>query len=78
MVLFTMRAEFKDFVSKLSVNYPPETPVAIVKHAGNVDREEVIQGTLGTILNQVSHDSLPFEYVIYVGEFLKHRYKDSK
>jgi precorrin-4 methylase len=78
MVLFTMRAELKDFIAKLSVNYPPQTPVAIVKNAGYADKEEVIRGTLGTILNQVSQDSLPFEYLIYVGDFLKHRYKESR
>ncbi len=78
MVLFTMRAEFKDFIAKLSVNYPPETPVAVVKHAGYVDQEEVVQGTLATILDKVSQDALSFEYLIYVGDFLKHRYKNSK
>jgi precorrin-4/cobalt-precorrin-4 C11-methyltransferase len=75
MVLFTMKAEFKDFVQKLSVNYPPETPVAIVKHAGYHDKEQVILGTLGTIFKEVGDDRLPFEYLIYVGDFLQHRYK---
>ncbi len=74
MVLFTMRAEFGDFIAKLLVNYPPETPIAVVKHAGYVDKEEVIQGTLSTILEQVKQDSLSFEYLIYVGDFLRHRY----
>lgn len=78
MVLFTMRAEFEDFIAKLSVNYPPETPVAVVKQAGYVDKEEVIEGTLGTILNKVRQDALSFEYLIYVGEFLHHRYKVPK
>jgi precorrin-4/cobalt-precorrin-4 C11-methyltransferase len=75
MVLFTMRAEFPEFIKKLSTNYPPETPVAIVKHAGYADKEEVIQGTLGTIVEQIKQEHLPFEYLIYVGEFLNHRYK---
>ena len=75
MVLFTMRAEFKDFIGKLSVKYPPETPVAVVKHAGYHDQEQVIRGTLGTIVNDVGEDRLPFEYLIYVGDFLTHCYK---
>lgn len=74
MVLFTMRAEFESFIAKLLVSYPPETPVAIVKHAGYAEKEAVIRGTLATIRDQVSQDSLPFEYLIYVGDFLEHRY----
>jgi precorrin-4 methylase len=74
MVLFTMRTEFKEFIDKLSVNYPPETPVAVVKQAGYADKEEVIQATLGTILDRVDQEMLPFEYLIYVGDFLTHRY----
>jgi len=75
MVLFTMRTEFEEFIEKLSINYPPETPVAVVKHAGYAGKEEVVQATLGTILNRVGQDKLPFEYLIYVGDFLTHRYK---
>ena len=78
MVLFTMRAEFPEFVKKLLVNYPPETPVAIVKHAGYAGKEEVIRGTLGAIVEKVGPDRLPFEYLIYVGDFLNHRYKKDK
>lgn len=78
MVLFTMRAEFKSFIEKLQVNYPPETPVAVVKHAGYQDKEEVVQATLGTILEKVGQDRLSFEYLIYVGDFLTHRYNKAK
>jgi len=74
MVLFTMKAEFKDFIQKLLVRYPPETPVAIVVHAGYEGRERIIRGALGTILKEVGDDRLPFEYLIYVGDFLSHRY----
>jgi len=75
MVLFTMRTDFREFIDKLSVNLPPETPVAVVKHAGYAEREEVIQATLGTILDKVGGDRLPFEYLIYVGDFLTFRHK---
>jgi len=75
MIVFTMKTEFREFIEKLSINYPPETPMAIVKHAGYADKEEVIRGTLGSILDQVEQEELPFEYLIYVGEFLTHRYQ---
>ncbi len=74
MALFTMKTEFAEFIEKLLVNYPPETPVAIVKHAGYTDKEEVITGRLGTIRQEVKQEDLPFEYMIYVGDFLAHRY----
>ncbi|MBC7351294.1 MAG: tetrapyrrole methylase [Thermogutta sp.] len=75
MVIFTMRAEFDYFIEKLKTHYPPETPVAIVKYAGYQGKEEVIEGTLATIREQVDPKSLPFEYLIYVGDFLTYRQK---
>jgi len=78
MALFTMRTDFEEFVKKLSINYPAQTPVAIVVQAGYADKERVIQGTLGTILKQVSQQDLPFEYMIYVGDFLTFRHKKAE
>ena len=75
MVLFTMKAQFDDFIARLSVNYPPETPVAVVKQAGYAEKEEVIEGTLSTIRDRIGNERLPFEYLIYVGDFLTHRQK---
>lgn len=75
MVLFTMHAEFGDFVSKLSTHHPPETPIAVVKFAGFEGKEEVIQGTLGKIANEIDAAALPFEYLIYVGEFLTYEHR---
>ncbi len=75
MVLFTMRTEFKEFIRKLAINYPADTPLAVVKYAGYADREQVIQATVGTILEKVGQDDLPFEYMIYVGDFLTFRYR---
>ena len=70
MVLFTMRKEFKHFVDALSRHYPAETPVAIVSKAGYAREEQVTRGTLGTILAQLGGDNMPFEYLLYVGDFL--------
>jgi len=70
MVLFTMRTEFKKFIDTLSKHYPLETPVAIVFSAGYADEEKVVHGTLGSILDQVGENKIPFEYLLYVGDFL--------
>jgi precorrin-4/cobalt-precorrin-4 C11-methyltransferase len=75
MVLFTMRTEFGEFIEKLSINYPPETPIAVVKNAGYAKKEEVIESTLGTVLDQVGEKGPGSVYLIYVGDFLNHRYK---
>lgn len=78
MVIFTMKTEFEEFIEKLRACHPPETPVAVVKHAGYADKEEVIQGTLATIAAQAGQQKLPFEYLIYVGDFLTHRQKSRR
>jgi len=70
MVLFTMRTEFKKFIDSLSKHYPPETPVAIVVNAGYAEKEQVIRGNLGTIFQQLGENKLPFEHLLYVGDFL--------
>jgi precorrin-4 methylase len=74
MVLFTMRTEFETFIESLSHHYPSQTPVAMVFSAGYAEKERVMPGTLGTILDRVKGDRLPFEYLLYVGDFLSNRY----
>ncbi len=70
MVLFTMRTEFKKFIDALSAHYAADTPVAIVFSAGYAEKERVMHGTLGTILDQTGTGRMPFEYLLYVGDFL--------
>ncbi len=70
MVLFTMRTEFKKFIDGLSTHYAADTPVAIVFSAGYAEKEKIMHGTLGTILDQTGSGKMPFEYLLYVGEFL--------
>lgn len=74
MVIFTMGTEFKQVIETLAVNYPKNTPVAVVTRAGYADKEEVARGTLETIVGQIG-GKLPFEHLIYVGDFLDHRHK---
>ncbi|MCI5164133.1 MAG: hypothetical protein D3917_19385, partial [Candidatus Electrothrix sp. AX5] len=71
MVLFTMRNEFKKFIDTLTKYYSPDTPAAVVVRAGYAQDERVVQGTLGSLLDQVGKEKLPFEYMLYVGDFLK-------
>lgn len=70
MVLFTMRHEFKQFTNGLLKHYPADTPVAIVSKAGYAAEETVTRGTLGTIEAQLGPGRMPFEYLLYVGDFL--------
>jgi precorrin-4/cobalt-precorrin-4 C11-methyltransferase len=78
MVIFTMRTEFKDLFEKLKTQYPPETPMAIVSHAGYKEEERVIKGTVDTILNKVGDEKEIRPYLIYVGDFLTFRYYKDK
>jgi precorrin-4 methylase len=76
MALFTMRAEFDYFIDKLKAGYPLDTPVAVVMHAGYKDKEKVITGTLGDIKSRIKEP--PFEYMIYIGDFITYKYKGRK
>lgn len=73
MVLFTMRTDFEKFITALSRHYPPETPVAVIVQAGYKEKEKVVRATLGTIIDVVGKEKLPFEYMLYVGDFLENR-----
>ncbi len=71
MVFFTMRSKFPEFVARMKASYPGDTPIAIVSHAGYQGQEQVIAATLDSILERVGNAELPFEHLIYVGDFLK-------
>ena len=75
MVFFTMFLDLEKVVQKLETHYPPDTPIAIVLHAGYRDKEKTIYATLDTIVEKTNGGKLPFEHLIYVGDFLSKRYK---
>ncbi len=75
MAIFTMRAEFEEFVAKLRHALPHTTPVAVVEHAGYREKERVVLGTLQDITQKVSGKDLAFEYLLYVGDFITYRQK---
>jgi len=74
MVFFTMFLDLEKVVEKLKTHYSSDTPIAIVLFAGYKDKETVIYGTLDTIVKETG-GKLPFEHLIYVGDFLTNRYK---
>ena len=71
MVLFTMYMDLHKVVPILLRHYPADTPIAIVFYAGDPQRQKVIKSTLGEILSRPEIDHLPFEHIVYVGEFLR-------
>lgn len=75
MVVFTMGLELKDLITKLSAHYSQYTPAAIVCCAGYKEKEHVIKGTLGTILDKTLNKELPFEHLVYVGENIDFKWK---
>ncbi len=75
MVIFTMGTEFKDLITRLTKLYPSQTPIGIVVYAGYKEKESAIRGTLKNIMNKVGNEKLPFEHMIYVGDFLEQRMK---
>jgi precorrin-4 methylase len=78
MAFFTMFLDIEDVVAQLKTQYPPETPMAIVEHAGYRDKERIIRGTLNTIEEKTKDIDLDFEYMIYIGDFLTNRYQDTQ
>ncbi|MFP4226077.1 MAG: SAM-dependent methyltransferase [Desulfobacterales bacterium] len=78
MAFFTMFMDMEKVVEKLKTHYPPDTPMAIVKHAGYREKETIIQATLDTILDKIKGEDLSFEYMLYVGDFLANRYEKTE
>ena len=74
MAFFTMFLDLEKVVEKLRTHYPSDTPIAIVCFAGYKEKEKIIHATLDTILEKTKGEKLPFEHLIYVGDFLTNRY----
>ncbi|MFO7839588.1 MAG: SAM-dependent methyltransferase [Desulfosalsimonadaceae bacterium] len=78
MAFFTMFINLESVVTKLRTHYPPDTPVAIVQHAGYPDKERIIQARLDTIVEKTKDLDFNFEYMVYVGDFLENTYKSAE
>jgi len=71
MVFFTMGMNLPEVIKQLRQSYPGDTPIAIVSHAGYREKQKVLKATLDTIIGKLDGGRLPFEHLIYVGDFLK-------
>ena len=77
MVIY-MPKDLKDLVVRLSTHYPPQSSIAIVSCAGYKEKERVIKGTLEDILDKIGDEKKLRPYLVYVGNFLAHRYFKEK
>jgi precorrin-4 methylase len=67
LVIFTHHLQVQELVPRLAARYPADTPVALVCEA-SYPTEEVIPGTLATILEKLSQRKVPHLYLLYVGD----------
>lgn len=71
MAFFTMGIDLQEVVKQLKQQYPADTPMAIVFNAGTLEKQSVLHATLDTIVEKTEGQELPFEHMIYIGDFLK-------
>ncbi len=70
LVIFTMRIkDITKVLKKIEKYYSPKTQVIFVLYAGYKDKERVITGTFEDIYEKIKNIQLPFEYLVYVGDF---------
>jgi len=70
LVLFTMRIkDITEVLKKIEKYYSPKTQVIFVLYAGYKDKERVIAGTFENIYEKIKDVQLPFEYLVYIGDF---------
>jgi precorrin-4 methylase len=70
-MVFFMDRKFSDFMANLKELYPKDTPMAIVIEAGSVEKERVVLGTVDTMEEIIGAEKIPFNHLVYVGNFLK-------
>ncbi|MDQ2080746.1 SAM-dependent methyltransferase [Xanthobacteraceae bacterium Astr-EGSB] len=71
LVFFTMGMDLKRVTETLKRRLPRDTPAVIVRQAGFERKQTAISATLDTIVAKVDGASLPWAYLLYVGEALK-------
>jgi precorrin-4 methylase len=69
LVLFSHHTKVQDLVQRLAARYPSDTPIALLCEA-SCPTEEVITGTLGTILQKLHGKKLPHLHRLYAGDAL--------
>ena len=69
-MVFFMDRKFKDFIAHLRKHYTKETRIAIVMDAGDSKKEKVVLGNLENITTKITQEKIPFNHLVYVGDFL--------
>jgi len=70
LVLFTMKIkDITGVLKNIEKYYSPKTQVIFVLYAGYKDKEKVIAGTFEDIYEKIKGLQLPFEYLVYIGDF---------
>jgi len=69
-MVFFMDRKFEDFITHLKKHYKKDTGIAIVMDAGESAKERVVTGTLENIREKIAQDKIPFNHLVYVGNFL--------
>ena len=71
LVFYTMGVDYPSLFAQLKRHYSPETPVAVVSDAGNLESQKVIRSTVGRFLEEVDPMTLPQDrHMLFVGKFL--------
>lgn len=70
LVFFTMRSQLAVLVASLKSHLPGTIPIALVSHAGRGGKHAVLRATLDTVIAATQEQELPFEHLVYVGDFL--------
>lgn len=69
-MVFFMPREFEALaLSHLRQQYPPDTPVAVVRKAGASEQETILRGTLSNFPKQTEEER--WQSLIYIGAFLE-------
>jgi len=69
MFFYTMFIDYPALFKDLNRHYPPDTPVAVVCHAGDRNEQKIIRSTVGKFLQEVNYAALPV-HMLLVGKFL--------
>lgn len=77
MILFLSIGHSQEVQERLLVEYPPQTPVAIVYRASWPD-QKIIRGTVGQLHALVTSHGISRQALIIVGEVLSNRIEPSK
>ncbi len=72
LVFFAMRSRFVQLTEQLKRVLPGSTPLAVVCHAGRSQQHTVVLATLDTAVTALQGREVPFEHLVYVGDFLSY------